>query len=198
MSGGLAGLLRLQRRLERYYALEGAPDVTHFVREAPEGARETVLVREALGDLEVAILLPAAARRDAESNHATLSDGFLQAVEGVSHYVFLAERARTELPTTQLELELQAEVDKFVILAIDHVTVDRTFAESSHRALYRNVRYLHPRGSEAGDRYRFANDLAARLFTRLLRGNNAASARILLRRFYRSGQAEKIRLASAS
>ncbi|MCH7929016.1 MAG: ATP-binding protein [Proteobacteria bacterium] len=38
----------------------------------------------------------------------------MHSVEGVSHFVLVAERARRELPVTQLELELQAEIDKFL------------------------------------------------------------------------------------
>jgi len=36
----------IQRRLERYYGLERAPDVTRFAKPYAEGERETLLVRE--------------------------------------------------------------------------------------------------------------------------------------------------------
>jgi hypothetical protein len=55
---------------------------------------------------------------------------------------------------------------------------------------------LHEAGTELGDRYRTANDLAARFVRRLLRcGPEATHA--ALRRFYRAGQADKIRLVAA-
>ena len=46
-------------------------------------------------------------------------------------------------------------------------------------------------GTELGDRYRTANDLAARFVRRLL-GCGPLSTHATLRRFYRAGQAEKI------
>ena len=38
-------------------------------------------------------------------------------VEGVSHFVYLIWRATRKEPVTQLELELQAEIDKFVLFS---------------------------------------------------------------------------------
>jgi hypothetical protein len=97
-----------------------------------------------------------------------------------------------------LELELQAEVDKFVFLAFDEYTHSLHRAESICHTLFRRVRYMHARGTESGDRYRLANDLAARVSRRLFGLRARAEARRWLIRFYRSGQTEKIRLARAA
>jgi hypothetical protein len=185
-----AALQHIQRRLEHYYGLERTPDVARFAEAAPDGEREQLLVRESENSVELALIVPA----DAPSVGA--NDTWLQLLEGVSHFVFLVERVRTGLPTTQLELELQAEVDKFVLLGLepggDPLSVRRL-----HRHLYENGRFLDPSGSEAGERYRLANDLAARFGARLL-GRHASDARALLRRFYRAGQTDKIALATAA
>jgi hypothetical protein len=136
----------------------------------------------------MALVVPTGAAND--------HDGWLQLAEGVSHFVYVANRARQELPATQLELELQAEVDKFVLLVLERVPYDRGEAFEAHARLYERVRFLHEEGTELGDRYRTANDLAARFVRRLLRqGHHATHA--TLRRFYRAGQAEKIRLVAA-
>jgi hypothetical protein len=182
-------LRRLQRRLERFYQLEETPDVRAFVRESSDaGEREALLLRESEGELEMALVVPAEAAND--------HDGWLQLAEGVSHFVYVANRARQQLPATQLELELQAEVDKFVLLVLDRSPYDRDEAFEVHSRLYERVRFLHAAGTELGDRYRTANDLAARYVRRLLRyGHHATQA--ALRRFYRAGQAEKIRLVAA-
>ena len=50
---------------------------------------------------------------------------------------------------------------------------------------------------EAGERYRLANDLAARLAARML-GRGAAEVRGILRRFYRAGQTGKIEVVRAA
>lgn len=180
----------IQRRLENYYGLERTPDVAAFAEAAPEGEREQLLVREADDAVELALIVPNTAPL------AGANDVWLQLVEGVSHFVYVVERVRTGLPTTQLELELQAEVDKFVLLGLEPGG-DRESARRLHEHLYENGRFLDPLGTEAGERYRLANDLAARLGARLLR-RKAAEARALLRRFYRAGQTDKIALATAA
>jgi hypothetical protein len=106
-------LRRIQSQLERYYGLERAPNVTRFVREGDQGSRETVLVREYGDELEIALVLPPESKSIPEGG--ALSDLWLQVAEGVSHFIYLVERARVHLPVTQLELELQAEVDKIVL-----------------------------------------------------------------------------------
>jgi len=183
-------LRSIQRRLESYYGLERTPDVAEFAEAAEQGGREQLLVRESAEAVELALIVPT------DSPRAGANDTWLQLLEGVSHFVFVVERVRTGLPTTQLELELQAEVDKFVLLGLeprgDHESVRRL-----HSHLYECGQFLHPSGTEAGERYRLANQLAARLGARLLR-HEALEARALLRRFYRAGQTDKIALAQAA
>jgi hypothetical protein len=182
-------LRRLQRRLERFYHLEATPDVRGFVRQSEHASeREQLLLRESDDGLEMALVVPS----DAANDH----DAWLQLAEGVSHFVYVANRARQELPATQLELELQAEVDKFVLLVLERVPFPRDEALEVHSRLFERVSYLHEPGTELGDRYRTANDLAARFVRRLIvRQGDATHA--ALRRFYRAGQAEKIRLVAA-
>jgi hypothetical protein len=184
-------LRRLQRGIERYYALERAPDVALFVEDAARAEREVLLVRETDDALELKLVLPGG------SPPAGANDRFLQFVEGVSHFVYLVERARTGLPATQLELELQAEVDKFVMLALGARRTDRHSLLDLHTLLYERVEFLHPESSEAGSRYRLANELAARFTVKLI-DVEAQAARMLLQRFYRAGQSEKIHLARAA
>jgi hypothetical protein len=190
-------LRRLQRQLEQFYELEHGPDVTDFIRLADAGARETLLVRETEDALEIALVLPRAHALEVGLAHPE-ADTWLQLVEGVSHFVYVVERARTCLPATQLELELQAEVDKFVVLALNHPGLGPAHARSVHGGLFENVRFLHPAHTEAGQRYRLANGLAARFVARLVELRAPAYVRRALRRFYRSGQADKIRLAQAA
>ncbi|HYQ15335.1 MAG TPA: hypothetical protein VEQ58_06255 [Polyangiaceae bacterium] len=160
-----------------------------FVRVAPgDDDRESLLLRESEGELEMALVVP----RTAANDH----DAWLQLAEGVSHFVYVANRARQELPSTQLELELQAEVDKFVLLVLEQLPFDHDSALKAHSRLYERVRFLHEPGTELGERYRTANDLAARFSRRLMTFAPAAS-HATLRRFYRAGQAEKIRLIAA-
>jgi hypothetical protein len=189
-------LRRIQRQLAHFYALEQELDVVDFVQEVDDGEREVLLVQERDDALELALLLPKRLL-DPDSPRGD-ADGLLQALEGVSHFVYLTERVRAGLPTTLLELELQAEVDKFVLLAIEGQTRDaRTRALLCER-LFEQVQYLHAASSEDGERYRFANTLAARYVRRLAPELGSSALQTKLRRFYRAGQTEKIHLARAA
>ena len=160
-----------------------------FVRESVDPqSREALLLRESEDSVELALVVP--------SQAANQNDSWLQLAEGASHFVYVTNRARQELPSTQLELELQAEVDKFVLLVLERTPYDRGEAFEVHSRLYENVRYLHAAGTELGDRYRTANDLAAR-FVRRLMAFGPETTHATLRRFYRAGQTDKIRLVAA-
>lgn len=202
--GGATLAARIQARLHRTYGIEEAPPVDAFIVETEDAARETVRVREGDGELEVEVALP---RRALASPRPTL-DELCQVVEGVSHFLYLAERARRELPATQLELEIQAEVDKYVVLVLGEVLhgAAGVFHAGRSRAmrarLFERVIFVHAEGTEHGERYRVANDVAARVARGLergiVRGGSPEGARAWLRRFYAAGQREKIELARAA
>jgi hypothetical protein len=191
-------LREVQAALEALYALERAPDVVDFVRDGRAGTRETLVVRQSEGELEIALVLPPFGDAHELAAHHEPSDAWQQLVEGVSHFVYVAERARTELPATKLELELQAEVDKFVLLAFASEPLELERRLALHGHLYERVRFLHAEETEDGARYRLANRLAARFVARLATRQDSKDTLAELRRFYRAGQAEKIRLARAA
>jgi hypothetical protein len=172
------------------------PRVDAFLRSAEAGERESLQIRCGEdGDLEIAVVTP-------EPAGPGDLDGYCQLIEGVSHFVVVAERARRELPVTQLELELQAEVDKFVLLALAQRRFEAMRARRLHARLYEAIRFCDPPGTEPGDRYRLANGLAARYVRRLAdryaaRGKFGAM-RVALARFHGAGQAEKLELARAA
>jgi hypothetical protein len=188
--------LRVQRGLERLYRLMPMADVRDFVRGTEEGERETLFVREADGgDIEISIALPSLGTD-------TGLDTLCQLIEGVSHFVYLAERARVERAATQLELEVQAEVDKWVVIAasIHQFDADRSAALRAH--LYEHVAFVHGAESELGERYRMAN-AAAHGFVRRLEREFVSRARFgdlqaELWRFFHVGQEEKLRLGRAA
>jgi hypothetical protein len=187
---------QVQRDIERFYRLEQAPSVESFLRSAGKSQREAVRIRDAAdGAVEIEVMAP-------ELSAAPDLDSVCQLIEGVSHFVYVADRARRELPATQLELELQAEIDKYVLLALDGDRYDSSAARAVHERLYERVRFCHPEGTEAGDRYRMANDLAARMVRRLevlyAEKGRFGELREALSRFYRMGQADKILFARAA
>jgi hypothetical protein len=186
----------LQAALERVYLLDRVADVGDFVRDADDGGRESVLVRSGDdGALEVSVQLP---RLDDDAR----LDGFCQIIEGVSHFVYLVERARAGRTTTQLELEVQAEVDKWLILAASMRRFDEGRSAALRSRLYERVVFANEAASEAGERYRVANDVAnafvRRLERRYVQMARFAEMRSEMRRFFHEGQEEKLRRARAA
>lgn len=199
LAGNGAGLVReialanrIQSGLERLYRLERAAAVDDFVIRAEQGERETLFVREAEdGALEMRLRLPAL--------EGGAFDPICQIIEGVSHFVYLADRAAKNREATQLELELQAEVDKYVVLAASLDGFDEVVSRKLRAQLYDEVTFEHDADTELGERYRVANDYARRFTARLERDYvSRARYRELhaeLRRFFYYGQGEKLRAA---
>jgi hypothetical protein len=126
-------------------------------------------------------------------------DPVCQIIEGVSHFVYLADRAAREREATQLELELQAEVDKYVVLAASLPGFDEVVSRKLRARLYDDVTFTHDAETELGERYRVANGYARR-FTARLERDYVSRARFgelhrELRRFFHLGQNEKLRAA---
>ena len=95
-------------------------------------------------------------------DHANLG-AFCTLTEEVSHFVYLLFCARSERSVTQLELELQGEVDKY-LTAVFLLSQQNEGAVSARlrELLFRHYR-LEPRVSaEQAERYRAASDLAYR------------------------------------
>lgn len=191
----------IQRALERLYQLDPIADVNAFVMPGAAGEREALFVREDEdGTIEMALRLPALANREFDVTSDGDLDPLCQIIEGVSHFVYLAERARGDREATQLEMELQAEVDKYVILASSLGNLHERTSARLRARLYDAVSFDYAKGTELGDRYRIANTLAARFVFRLervyVRAQRFRELHGELRRFYRMGQEEKLRAAA--
>jgi hypothetical protein len=194
----------VQRSLERLYQLDRVADVKAFVEAAGEGEREVLLVREGGdGTVEMALRLPNLGKKDLDVRSDADLDPLCQIIEGVSHFVYLVERVRLGRESTQLELELQAEVDKWVVLAASMGGRFDVGGSAELRArLYERVAFCHDARTEQGERYRVANDVAhafvRRMERRYVSGARFAELRAELRRFFHVGQEEKLRLGRAA
>lgn len=190
----LAGAM--QAALERVYLLDRVADVGDFVCGAPAGTRESLLLHEADdGALEMRVSLPQL------EDDATL-DGVCQIIEGVSHFVYVVERARSGRAATQLELEVQAEVDKWLLVAAELEKFDVPRSAALRARLFERVSFSHEPGTEEGERYRVANDTAHAFVRHLERSylpeRRFAEMRAVMRRFFHEGLEEKLRLARAA
>ncbi len=203
LEGNGAGLLReialarrVQRGLENLYRLDRAADVDAFITHAGDDEREALLVRQTDDGLELRLRVP---RLDRELVPAPKLDPICQIIEGVSHFVYLADRASRDRETTQLELELQAEVDKYVVLAASIQTFDASKSRELRTRLYEAVAYVHGTDTAEGERYRLANEHARRFTGRLEREfierARYAELHAELRRFFQMSQGDKLRAA---
>lgn len=136
MSGELE--LGLQRAIENIYRIEGTASVVdfrigveHLEALLGPGAggehRETLLVQESGEHVDLALYLAdevvarahVFARAGGEGEHALRHlDEFCVATEGVSHFVYVTFCGAEERPVSHTELELQAEIDKYLVLRL--------------------------------------------------------------------------------
>jgi len=167
---------------------------------------EQVLVREADDGLQVSVYVAAEVLRRlaVDSPIDALSDSnigdYCTALEGVSHFHYLTWRAAHADSVSLLELELQAEVDKYAA-AVWLLTAQRKgrFPGALHERMFHRVHFHAALDAESAARYREANRCAARfcreLEERFLRCRRIQPAAWLqeLRKFYRLGHAKKLR-----
>jgi hypothetical protein len=208
-----ATLASMQDALAEIYDLPATPDVREFLLTdrahlACYSARdcdEQLLLAEEGDALSMALYVDAQvlqrlAGQDprASLTHENLAD-YLTAAEGVSHFVYVAWNTAFDKPVTLLELELQAEVDKYVLGAwlLSSQNAGR-FPRELHRALFERTRIDPVAAAGREGLYYLASRYAARFCHRvgalLERRRRGAMREALaeLRRFYRWGNARKL------
>lgn len=208
---------RTQKLLEKIYRIPGAYRAADFLVTSREQARaleaaagcsrevpEKLLVAEDDDGAQLALYLDEKVlqRLDDNDPHAALNDhnldDFWTVVEGVSHFLYLTWRAAADRAVSLLELELQAEVDKYICAAMLAASQRAgRVPRDLHNSLFEGHVFDARLEPVEHERYRVANRYAAKYCLRLARRFLGRSAqRGLLneiRSFYRLGQGEKIR-----
>jgi hypothetical protein len=206
----LEGLRQLQGLLQSVHGLEETAEVRDFlvdesVREvlAPQASRdEALLISERGDELRVGLflgepVLSQLGRGAREPWTAERLSGFCAAAEGVSHVLYLLHRARSQRPVSQLELEAQGELDKYLTVLLQLWAVGRRKASPMLRHRLFDRAAVRPGLSAAEfDRYRLASALAGAC-ARALEARYVLNGRLdgLLRearRLYRLGGGEKL------
>ena len=202
-------LPKLESMLRELYALEIGYAVSDFLitdaavaSSLDAGGRkvdEKLLIAESNGEADVALyleqeLLDRLARHDplTHLDHDNLGD-FWSALEGVSHFTYYAWNAARDKSVSLFELELQAEVDKFVTTGI--LLREQRGREPSglHGWLFDSPTLAAELDDEERERYRRANRYAAKYCSRLTAGMVGGEAvQSELRHFYRLSQASKV------
>lgn len=212
--GAPGTLAFLQGELEAIYGVE-APRVQEFLVGgetaraagcAPRAPEELLVLEEgdvlSLGLYLDERVVAEAARADPHDRRPRLTARAALArvacaAEGVSHFVYLATRAAEGRPVSLLELEVQAEVDKFALLLL-HLWRRglRRMSAALRGRLFERVRFHAWLPADALSRYREANRLGGG-YARWLEGRYVEDADVEglfreLRRTYRRGGGEKL------
>jgi len=206
-------LAKLQKQLTDIYQVDRGLDVRDYLITDPRLARllgqqslmpnteESVLLAQDGDGLALSVYLNQELldRLDAANPMANLQleqlNDFWIALEGVSHFNYLVWSASKDRSVTLLELELQAEVDKFVMsLLLVSKQGHIEFARQLHALQFEVSRIKPDLDQEQYERYTAASDYAGRfchhLRERLIDGNERALSE--LRQFYRLTQTDKI------
>jgi hypothetical protein len=209
-----ATLSSLQDALAEIYDLPATPDVREFLLTdhtrlaaipTARACDEQLLLAEEGDTLAMALyidprVLQRLSGRDPVQSltHENLAD-YLTVAEGVSHFVYVAWNTGFDKPVTLLELELQAEVDKYVLAAwFLSAQNGGRFPRELHRALFERTRVDPVAAAGREGLYRLASRYAARFCRRLgamlerRRRGSMRESLAELRRFYRWGNARKL------
>lgn len=206
-------LSELQQQLNDIYQIGSDCDVMDFLITDPQLAKyiggdamlpascETLLVSQDDDGLAVSLFLDRDMLDRLETANpldrlrAEQLDDLWKVLEGISHFNCVVWKAAEDREVKLLELELQAEIDKFVStlqLALRQGNTD--ILNGLHGWLFDNVRFRDDLDDEQLHRYRAANNYAAQ-YCRGLRQHLIDDDQLALselRRFYRLQLTDKI------
>ena len=213
----------LQTLLGRLYDVDLSYDVYDFLvtdRRTVFGAERTnerraldeeLLIAETPDGAGVTLFMDAELlkRLEAADPHRALDEGnladYCTALEGVSHFVYSIWGLERDLPVSLLELETQAEVDKYAITVflLAEQLGGASYPRQVHARLFDRVSFDERLEPEQFERYRTAHRCAAHYCRGLERrfvdrGVARVEAMVReLRSFYRLRHAAKLRHALA-
>ena len=212
-------LASIQSLLTQIYGIDTPHDVRDFVisGECPAAAggqdalrrrmAEKLLLVQEEDNLDLALYLDATvvdrlADKDPQRylGRRNLED-FCTVLEGISHFLYVVYNASRDRSITLLEMELQAEVDKYVgaRLLLDHQgSVERR--RNLIRHLFEDFSLLEGLNRAEEQRYVNANRFAVQYCYQLDRRYSVVDAQYLdeLRSFYRANQPRKLSRINAA
>ncbi len=123
---------------------------------------------------------------------------FCALIEGISHFVYYLHKASLKYEVTQLELELQAEIDKFLLLSLLTEGVEGEEVNNSFilDLLFEDYCLNNELSEAEKERYTTANTLARKFCSKLsteIKQNRLEELLKKIRQFYPLTQEEKIR-----
>lgn len=201
---------QLQSKLQVRYDLNLPYRIEHFVtsdrqvaneladaqaslgQQRPDIDEELVFIQQHRDSLEFTVYFDEELLDSVIEQRSDL-DGMCTVVEGASHAVCLLWHAHYDRQVRSIDLELQAEVDKFMLLIENHE--DPLERRKLHRRLFVDSRIMSASDSSLHERYRVASQYASQychwLNNRFIDNNDHVALHGELARFYRlSGRAK--------
>jgi hypothetical protein len=211
-------LKRLQDLIAGIYDVRIAHDVYDFL--VTDRGRLPAAARSGVADEELIVAQPLEGQAGEVSVSLYLDPGLIErlsrqdptvrlhggnvadywtALEGVSHFLYLAWNAGHDKPVSLLELEMQAEIDKYVVSYwLMRQQLPSHFPAELHTILFGRTRVDSRLAAGREDLYRRASRYAERFCRRIERslalaqGRSEAEVVAELRRFYRLTSARKL------
>ncbi|MBF0493169.1 MAG: hypothetical protein HQM15_10370 [Deltaproteobacteria bacterium] len=208
-------LKHIQNVLQNLYQLECEHSVENFLldEEASQNYREknpwirqsdeVLYVQQEEENLDIGIflnpkLLQQFSELNLEQTQAHQISALAPLMEGVSHFVYLLYKSGHEQQVTQLELELQAEIDKFIL---GNIVWKEKSSEWLMQQLFEGTKWNQELSEKEKERYRQAHRFASkycsklRSFFRIEKSLEELCKEI--RPFYRMDQSEKLHYIQA-
>ena len=159
-------------------------------------SRETVFFRFENNEMEIAVYYDDEIYNHPEIETGNHKDAYCCLLEGVSHFLYLVHRGNHDQEIVLLEMELQAEIDKFIMLSCQAESQQAT-SSAIHDHVFSDCAFLEELDPEQAYRYREANYLAGKycsyLLNHYIRSSSPQKLLQELRRFYRLSMHGKIR-----
>lgn len=198
-------LNQIQQQLENLYQIERGERVEGFLKKiGPQLGREALLIKYSSNKLELGLYIsPEVLKKLRRRNpFEWIGPGnlepFLIAVEGVSHFVYFLKRVHENHAVTQLEMEIQAEIDKYLLVCLLYLFHNREIPSFLFSTLFDQVRWEPSLNQEESHRYIEANKFAARFCADLdqnfIRHGRWQQAIEQSRHFYHLHHWDKLRL----
>lgn len=206
-------LQELQRDLSRLYEIDTACDIKDFLVTDPATAsrlhgrehvsKEQLLISQEDDVVYITLYLDHSILSILEQHdpqkllHGDNLNPFCIALEGISHFLYLTWRIGYQRPVTHLELELQAEIDKYIFTSLLFLQQYNDGSVNPHKLLFEHVSFHPDLDAVENSRYLTANRYAAKYCNSLKSGLHpegvTPSLTNELRRFYRLPLNDKLR-----
>lgn len=194
----------LQGELQQIYEIYTDEKISDYINSsslltkeycAQSNINETVLLLERDDCIDISVIFNEHIIELLEHNKLSKFnlESFCYLLEGISHFLYLVHNCHHDKKVTMIEMELQAEIDKFIYLSMLNHSMDKN---DLHALLFSDITYVSSLSTECKQRYETANFYAAKYTHYILRNFHASninsSLKKELRRFYRMTLQDKM------